>query len=106
MRTRAQGEIPEDLRVYDWTRWVQAAIDAHDGFIAHIPVEERATHWYVVRLIGPSHYRAALTKAVGRRLADHHFYDVLEPCPMGSAPAGWAMPTSEPASDGSLTPVE
>jgi hypothetical protein len=95
MRRRAQSDvIPEDLQVYDWTRWVQAAIDAHEGYIAHIPVTERPTHWYVVRVIAPTYYRAALWEAVGQRRGDAHFYDVLEPCPMGSAPAGWVQPTN------------
>ena len=94
MRRRAQTDvIPPDLMAYDWTRWVRAAIAAQDGYIGHIPAAERPLHWYVVRVVAPGYYRRALWEAVGQRRGDVHFYDVLEPCPMGSAPAGWAVPT-------------
>lgn len=94
MRRRATADvIPEDLQAYDWKRWVKAAIDAHEVNLRHIPAAERTDHWYAVRVIGPSYYRAALRDAVGARVGDNHFFHVLKPCPMGSVPAGWTMPT-------------
>jgi hypothetical protein len=89
MRPRAQGEIPEDLQTFDPQLWIQAATDADDPYVRHIPVGQRAAHWYLVRIIGPAYYRQALLAAVGQRAADHYFYDVLK-VQGGRTPALWA----------------
>jgi hypothetical protein len=79
MRRKAQSDvIPADLLTFDPQRWIQAATDAGEVLIRHIPVEERSAHWYLLRIIAPSYYRAALWAAVGRRVGDHHFYVVLK----------------------------
>jgi hypothetical protein len=81
MRRRAQSDvIPEDLLTFDPQRWIQAATAAGESYVAHIPVEERATHWYCLRIIAPAYYRAALSAAVGRRVGDRHYY-ALRPTP-------------------------
>ena len=76
--SRPTDVIPEHLQTFDLERWIQAAIDADDIFIRHIPVVERATHWYVARVTAPRYFRAALRDAVGARAADFHFYEVLD----------------------------
>lgn len=81
MRRRAQTiVIPEDLLTYHPQRWVRAATDADDPYVRHIPPAQRATNWYVLAVVAPFHYRAALLAAVGRRVADRHFYS-LRPAP-------------------------
>ena len=66
-RCAKRDVIPADLQTYDPATWIQAAIDADDVLIRHIPVAERPTHWYVVRIIAPHSYRQALWASTGRR---------------------------------------
>ena len=85
-RCAKRDVIPADLQTYDPATWIQAAIDADDVLIRHIPVAERPTHWYVVRIIAPHSYRQALWASTGRRAGDHHFSTVLT-VKGGAAPA-------------------
>jgi hypothetical protein len=77
VRRKAQSDvIPEDLLTFEPKRWIQAATDAGDPYITHIRVEERAKHWYLIRIIAPAYYRAALWDAVGKRTGDRHYYSL------------------------------
>jgi hypothetical protein len=82
--------IPEDLQAYDPARWVKYSLDnPEEAGIAHLPVEQRPTYFYTLRLAAPLSYKRALTGAIGARAAAKHFHETLEPCPLGHLPAGW-----------------
>jgi hypothetical protein len=70
-------DVPADLVTFVPRRWIKAALDESDSFLASLASQLTRTevhkHWYANVVIAPARYRAALWEAIGEAAGERHF---------------------------------
>jgi hypothetical protein len=67
--TQPRGQVPSDLLIFEFARWIQDAIDNSDPHLENLAVhlnhKDLFQHWYAIIFVAPARYRQALKSALG-----------------------------------------